>query len=118
MSTWERGEEIKKRIFPGGDGNVQVAKVEETHVCSLEGLWKRWGPQNIVWFPAWPRVLVGELKESQGPGQGCHRTPYESLLSNSHDENRCSLKAELQWSSISPEPWHFSDQYLDARVQW
>lgn len=42
----------------------------------------------------------------------------ESLLSNGHDENRCSLKAEIQWSSISPGPWHFSDQYLDPGAQW
>lgn len=103
MSRWERGEEIKKRIIPGGDGNVPAAKVEETCVCSLEGPWMRWGPQDIVRFPAWPRMLVGELKESQGPGQGCHMKPEESLLSNGHDDHRCSLKAEIQWSSISLE---------------
>lgn len=61
------------------------------------------GSPGIVRFPAWLRVLVGELKESQGPGQGYHRKPEESLLSNGHDDHRCSLKAEIQWSSISLE---------------
>ena len=64
-------------------GNVQAAKVEETHVRSLEGPWKRWGPQSR-WFPAWPRMLVGELKESQGPG------PW-----------RFSRQETLEWVAIS-----------------
>lgn len=96
-------QEIKKRIVPGGDGNVRAAKVEETRVCSLEGPWMRWGPQGTVRFPAWLRVLVGELKESQGPAQGCHRKPEESLLSTGHGDSRRSLKAEIQWPPISPE---------------
>lgn len=51
MSRWERGEETKKRIFPGGDGNVRKCVGSQGgDSCAFPGrtLEKVGSPEQVV----------------------------------------------------------------------